>query len=220
MLPAFPTRAERYGYAAALSLTVARLVLAVPFIWIGVATSSGKPAAVVLALGFISDVYDGIVARRFGVATAGLRRLDSAVDTVFYLAAAFCLWRLHPEAMLSHRWLIAAVIATLVIDHAFEFRKFGREASYHAWLAKAWGASLFAALVFLFVAGDAWLLTVALWIGIASHVENFVITLLLTECRSDVKSVFHVARSSRAGVPRAALDRDDDLPKDHKLVGR
>ena len=149
-------------------------------------------AALVLALGFISDIYDGIIARRFGVATAGLRRLDSAVDTVFYLAAAFCLWRLRPDAIISHRWLIVAVIGTLLIAHAFEVWKFGREASYHAWLAKAWGAALFAALVFLFVAGDDWLLPIALWIGVASHVENFLITLRLSEIRSDVRSVFHV----------------------------
>ena len=191
-------RAQQYGYAASLTLTLARLVLAAPFIWIGVVRGSGRAAAMVLIAGFISDVYDGIIARRFGVATAGLRRLDSGVDTVFYLAAAFCLWRLHPEAIVSHRWLIAAVIGTLVIGHAFEFWKFGREASYHAWLAKAWGAALFAALVFLFVAGDDWLLTIALWIGVASHLENFLITLLLTECRSDVKSVFHVAGANRA----------------------
>lgn len=189
-MPAFPTRAQRLGYAISLGLTLLRLVLAVPFFWIGITHGSGKRAAVVLVLGFISDVYDGVVARRFGVATPGLRRLDSGVDTVFYLAAAFCLWRLHPDAILSHRWLIAAVIATLVINHAFEFWKFGREASYHAWLAKAWGATLFAALIFLFVAGDDWLLTVALWVGIASHAENFLITLLLPEWRHDVKSVW------------------------------
>jgi phosphatidylglycerophosphate synthase len=207
VIPAFPTRAERYGYAtraerygyaASLALTLLRLALAVPFILIGITDGSGRTAAVVLAAGFVSDVYDGIVARRFGVATAGLRRLDSAVDTVFYLAAAFCVWKLHPGAILSHRWLILAVVATLVVGHVVEIRKFGREASYHAWLAKLWGAALFAALVFLFIAGDDWLLTVALWIGIASHAENFLITLLLPECRSDVRSVFHVVRSSGA----------------------
>ena len=201
-MPAFSGRARRYGYAASVALTLARLGLSGPFIWIGVTRGSGRSAAIGLALGFISDVYDGIVARRFGVATPGLRRLDSAVDTVFYLAAAFCLWRLHPDTIVSHRFLIAAVIGTLVVNHAFELRKFGREASYHAWLAKAWGAALFAALVFLFVAGDDWLLTIALWIGIASHVENFFITLVLSECRSDVKSIVHVVRSPAAPDPR------------------
>jgi CDP-diacylglycerol--glycerol-3-phosphate 3-phosphatidyltransferase len=192
MFAAFPTRRERYGYAASLALTLLRLGLVVPLAF----TRSGRAAAAMLAAGFVSDIYDGVIARRFGVATAGLRRLDSAVDSVFYLAAAWCVWRLHPDAIRSHRWLIAVVIGTLVINHAFEIWKFGREASYHAWLAKAWGALLFASLVFLLLAGDDWLLTVALCVGVASHVENFLITILLTECRTDVKSVFHVVRSS------------------------
>ena len=206
MAPAFPTRAQRYGYAASLALTLLRLLLVVPFVVIGISRGSGRAAALVLATGFLSDVYDGIIARRFGVATAALRRLDSAVDTVFYLAAAFCLWRLHPHAILSHRWLIAVVIGTLLINHAFEFWKFGREASYHAWLAKAWGAALFASLVLLFVAGDDHLLTVALWIGIASHVENFLITLRLREWRHDVRSVLLLDRS------RAPVDPTPSQP--------
>jgi CDP-diacylglycerol--glycerol-3-phosphate 3-phosphatidyltransferase len=209
MLPAFPTRAQRIGYAASLGLTILRLVLAAPFIWIGASVGSGSLAAVVLAVGFVSDVYDGIVARRFRVATAGLRRLDSAVDTVFYLAAAFCVWRLHPRAMLNHRWLIVAVLGTLLAGHAFELWKFRREASYHAWLAKAWGAALFMALVFLFVAGDEWLLTIALWLGLASHLENLLITALLRDCQSDVKSAFHVLRGVRAKAGR--LSEHDQL---------
>ena len=201
MAPAFPTRAQRYGYAGSLALTLLRLLLAVPFVAIGTSRGSGRAAALVLATGFLSDVYDGIIARRFGVATAGLRRLDSAVDTAFYLAAAFCLWRLHPRAILSHRWLIAIVIGTLVINHVFEFWKFGREASYHAWLAKAWGAALFAALLLLFVAGDDRLLTVALLIGIASHVENFLITLRLRAWRHDVRSVLLLDRTRAPADP-------------------
>jgi CDP-diacylglycerol--glycerol-3-phosphate 3-phosphatidyltransferase len=193
MPSAFPTARERYGYAASLALTLLRLALAP---WLAL-TGSGRAGAAILATGFVSDIYDGVIARRFGVATAGLRRLDSAVDSVFYLAAAWCLWRLHPDAVRSHAWLIGAVIATLLVDHAYEIRKFGREASYHAWLAKAWGAVLFASLVFLFLVGDDWLLTAALIMGIASHVENFLITWTLPECRTDVKSLWHVMRSSR-----------------------
>ena len=194
---AFPTRAQRLGYAAALSLTLLRLALAIPFVAIGLAHGSGQVAAIILAAGFLSDVFDGVVARRFGVATAGLRRLDSAADSVFYLAAAFCAWRLHPEAILSHRWLIAAVIGTLVVNHIVEYWKFGREASYHAWTAKLWGAALFAALIVLFYSGDDRLLAIALVLGIVSHVENFLITLLLPAWEHDVRSVVSVISGRR-----------------------
>ena len=179
-------------------------MLAAPLVGIGLARGSGRAAAFILAAGFVSDVYDGVVARRFGVATPGLRRLDSAVDTVFYLAAAFCLWRLHPEALTSHGALIVGVIGTQLLGHLVEVRKFGREASYHAWLAKAWGAALFAALVLLFVAGDDRLLTLALWLGIASHLENLAITVVIDAPRHDVKSIVHVVRAARLQPPKSA----------------
>ena len=194
ILPAFPTRRERYGYAASLALTLARLVLAAPLLAIATTRGSGRVVAAILVVGFLSDVFDGVVARRHGVATAGLRRLDSGVDSVFYLAAAACAWRLHPGAIASNAVLISAVIGSLVLNHAFELWKFGREASYHAWLAKLWGAALFAALLLLFGWRDDRLLAPALWLGIASHVENFFITLLLPEWKHDVRSVFLLRR--------------------------
>ena len=42
---------------------------------------------VCLILAFLSDVFDGILARRLNVATPDLRRLDSIADSTFYLAA-------------------------------------------------------------------------------------------------------------------------------------
>src|SRR6266853_6691870 len=39
--------------------------------------------AVCLTLAFLSDVFDGILARRLNVATPGLRRVDSIADSVF-----------------------------------------------------------------------------------------------------------------------------------------
>jgi CDP-diacylglycerol--glycerol-3-phosphate 3-phosphatidyltransferase len=48
----------------------------------------------VLVAGFLSDAYDGILARRLGVATESLRRLDSLADTLFYAAALAVAWRL------------------------------------------------------------------------------------------------------------------------------
>ena len=198
MRVAFPTRSERLGYAAALALTLLRLALAIPLAAIAVVQASGRAVAIILAVGFVSDIYDGVIARHFGVATPALRRLDSAVDTVFYLAGAACVWRLHPATVTANRWLIGAVIGTLVVNHAVELFKFGREASYHAWSAKAWGATLFVSLLLLFIAGDDLLVPVALAAGILSHVENFAITLVLHEWTHDVPSVFTALARRRA----------------------
>ena len=167
---------------------------------LGALHGSGVLAAIVLVSGFLSDIFDGVVARRFDVSTAGLRRLDSAVDTVFYLAAAFCAWRLQPAAIEANLLWIGLIIGTQVIDHLAELAKFGREASYHAWSARVWGLALFVALIALFASGSGALLPVAAAFGLLSHTETLAITLVLPEWRHDVPTVFHAWRIRRALV--------------------
>lgn len=188
----------RWGYRVAMGLTLSRLAMAIPFVAIGLAGGPGWLAALILVAGFLSDVFDGIVARRFGASTAALRRMDSAADTVFYLGAAYCAWGLHADVVRANAIGIILIIATQALDHAVEVAKFRREASYHAYTAKLWGVALFSALVALFVLGRAELLPVAIGCGLLSHAENLAITAVLPEWRHDVPTVFHAWRIRRA----------------------
>lgn len=188
----------RHARSLALALTSLRLALGPVFVIVGMLTIAGPPAATLLVVGFASDYLDGIVARRYGVSTAGVRRYDSASDTVFYLGAAFAAWRLYPAAIRAHVVGIALVLGTQVLDHTVELAKFRREAAYHAWTAKLWGLMLAAALFTLFATGTDALLGAAILCGLLSHVENLAITLVLPSWRHDVPSVVHAARL-RAG---------------------
>ena len=192
-----PPRQAR-GRRAALGLTLLRLALAPVMVVIGLLRGSGALAALALAAGFLSDVFDGVVARHFGASTAGLRRLDSAVDTAFYVAAAFCAWRLQPAAFEANAFWIGLVVVTQLVDHLAELAKFGREASYHAWSARMWGLALFAALMTLFAGGSGALLPVAVAFGLISHAETLAITIVLPEWRHDVPTVLHAWRIRRA----------------------
>ena len=145
--------------------------------------------AVLLIIGFISDVFDGVVARRTGTATAGLRRLDSSVDTVFYLAIAVAAWTLHRSEIAPLLPMIGLVIATELGTNAFAWLRFRREASYHAWSARIFGLLLFASLLALFVSSSTQLLLPALVVGLVSHAENAAITVVLPAWRHDVHSV-------------------------------
>jgi phosphatidylglycerophosphate synthase len=194
----FPTRAQRIAYDVSRSLTLTRLALAIPLVVFGRVRASGITVAILIAIGFVSDIYDGVIARRFGVVTEGLRRLDSAADTVFYLAAMFCAWRLHESTILANRWLVVGVVGTLVLNHLVEFIKFRRESSYHAWLAKTWGIVLFVALVFLFAGNNDALIPWALGFGLLSHAENLAITLALPVWQHDVPTIFHAVSIRRA----------------------
>ena len=70
------------------ALTLLRLLLAPVLVWMVYAQAPGLAFAGVIVTAFVSDVFDGVVARKLGVATAELRLLDSRVDLVFYATAA------------------------------------------------------------------------------------------------------------------------------------
>src|SRR5580693_9157857 len=87
----------------------------------------------ILVTGTLSDIYDGILARRFGVATPALRRYDSVTDVIFYLfilAVAFLLCR----TVITQTWLLVALIlfseAGCILVGYFRFGEFPATHSY------------------------------------------------------------------------------------------
>jgi phosphatidylglycerophosphate synthase len=45
-------------------------------------------AIILLTVGLLTDIFDGIIARKLQVSTQLLRRLDSTVDQIFFIAVA------------------------------------------------------------------------------------------------------------------------------------
>lgn len=176
---------------AALTLTLLRLALAPTVLLL---LHLGAPPAVfalLLVTGFVSDVLDGVVARRAGAATALLRRLDSAVDVVFYLAVAWAAWRLYPSALRTLKLPILLVLGGEIVSQGAALLKYGREPSYHAWSARLWGFLLFVSLLALFGFGSPMLLAVALAAGLLAQVESLAMTLVLPTWHHDVPTIRH-----------------------------
>ena len=177
-----------------LALTLLRLALA-PL----VALLSARPHpllfGLILTAAVLSDIFDGILARRLGVATPFLRRLDSAVDIGFYLAVGVTLWRLRPEAVRAHSSLLGTLLGLELLRFGLERLKYGSKASYHLWSAKAWGLALFVGALALlsFNGGSAWF-ALMLWPGVFENLEGLVVTALLPTWIHDVSTLFHAVR--------------------------
>jgi len=67
------------------SLTLLRLFLGPLALWLAFTDAPRSVYAVILVAGLLSDYFDGVLARRLGVAREWLRRLDSTVDVIFYI---------------------------------------------------------------------------------------------------------------------------------------
>ena len=146
---------------------------------------------VLLSLGVLSDIFDGVLARRWKVSTPALRTWDSRADVAFWACAFGALIVSRPDWLAVLGPAIALFIALEATNHAFSFYRFGREASPHHYLSKAFGLALWAFVATAFVTGRLHpLFGIAATIGVLSQVEAFLITARLRAWRCDVPSVF------------------------------
>jgi len=169
------------GVRAALGLI---LIAGAQCNWSGVAL-----AAMVLGAA-VSDIYDGVLARRWKCDTAGVRLFDTVADTIFYFCAGMGLWLARPEIFRKNAALLLVVLAMEAFHFGFDYSKFGKPASYHSWLAKSWGVvlatSLVVALATPFGSG---MITLSLIVGIACKAEGLAMSFLLKEWERDVRTL-------------------------------
>lgn len=75
-----------------------------------VAGWTGVTLAWMVVTGLLSDIFDGVLARRWKCDTAAVRLFDSMADIVFYLGCAVALWMSQPQLTRSFAAALAVVI--------------------------------------------------------------------------------------------------------------
>jgi CDP-diacylglycerol--glycerol-3-phosphate 3-phosphatidyltransferase len=151
-----------------------------PQVWLGA----------MIAAGFFSDVYDGILARRWGTETAALRVADTIADTLFYLSVLVAIVVRHWPVLRERILLLAVLLALEALRMVFDWIKFGRMSSYHSYAAKVWGI-LLATATFALLCFDRgfWLIAVAIVWGIVCDLEGLAMSAILPEWTYNVKTL-------------------------------
>lgn len=166
------------------------------FVIFGLAHGLGESATSVILLlmylGLFSDILDGIIARKYEVATAALRRLDSQADMLFWLSIGLATYLIYPDLILDHLTEVRVLLALEFLCYLLSLVKFRKESASHAFLSKMWGLSLLA--VFTSMLGFEYAgipFYVGLILGYIAHLDRLLITLLLPQWTHDVPSAYH-----------------------------
>jgi CDP-diacylglycerol--glycerol-3-phosphate 3-phosphatidyltransferase len=142
-------------------------------------------------LAVLSDIFDGIIARRLKVSTAQLRQADSWADIGLYLCIAISTWLVYPQVVLDFQIPLLIAIAAQLTLFATSLIKFRKFPSFHTYTAKVWGITLLIATMALFGFGYAPTLWLVIALCLINSLEEIVMTLLLPEWQCDILSVFH-----------------------------
>ena|ERR1700722_523006 len=170
-----------------------------PLLFAGATCSwNGVTLAIIVVTALVSDIYDGVLARRWKCDTAGVRLFDSMADTVFYLFTAVALWVNQPRLCRSYWELLVALLGLEGARFAFDFVKFGKPASYHSYLAKTWGLMMAVAVVAAFAMHrGSVLVPAALGMGILCDLEGLAMSVVMPVWRKDMKTLAEAWRIRR-----------------------
>lgn len=138
-----------------------------------------------------SDIYDGVLARRFGVATPALRRYDSVTDVIYYLFILTVAWRLCKPVITQNRPAIAVILLSEAVSIFVSFIRFGKYPATHSYLAKFYGLCLPAALIALLVFNSGnWVIIALMIVALITNAEIIAIHFTMKTPPVDVRSIF------------------------------
>ena len=170
-----------------------RLALApVMLFWSYYTKQTGWFLVTCLWAGLLSDIFDGIIARKLGVATNWLRKADGWVDVVFWIAAGWCIWLLNPLVIKKYLSFVILLFCLEPISDLIYFIKYRCSGCAHTWLSKLWGIFLLITFSALLSGSESeWLFIVCLFLGVLSQADRIAIALLLPAPECDIPSFYH-----------------------------
>jgi len=161
--------------------------------------TSVSVALIIYAL--VSDIADGIIARRLHISDTRLRRLDSGVDQVFWLLVIGAAMITAPAFFKTNWKPIVLVLALEAVIYATSYLRFGKEVATHSISAKVWTLLLCAMLIQVISIGTSgWLFLCCVITGVLSRLEILAILLLLKKWENDVPSVYHAIQLRRGSA--------------------
>lgn len=184
-----------------IALVGLRVLIALILLGDGLDRRTNSFFVIAFLVAFFSDIFDGVLARRWGVSNATLRQADSWVDVCLYGAVLVSFWRVFPDVAIAYHLPLLAIGLAQLIWVAVGLVKFGRTASFHTYSAKLWGITLAVAIVLLFGFGSAAGVGVAIAVGILHSLEEIGMMLVLPKWQHDVPSIVHAFREVEVRKP-------------------
>jgi len=151
----------------------------------------------ILIFAFILDAIDGPIARHLHQVSKLGSKLDSWADFFVYIIFAVGAWLLWPEIIIREFVFILLVVVSIVLPVLTGLIKFKKITSYHTWMVKLAAVSTAPTAIWVFIGGPALPFHIATAICVVAGLEEMMISIVLNEPYSDVRSLLHVLKKKK-----------------------
>ncbi len=174
-------------------LTYSRLLVAIYYILVAFCKPLQDPFMIsaLLLYAILSDIFDGVIARKLKIDSVHLRQLDSKTDTIFWLSLLYVLFVMHTSFILNHAFEFFILIVSEIAVQAFGYLKFNRSLALHTYAAKAWAVLLTLTVLQLLLGQQAEIIFYIAFVwGLIAQLEITLIILKMKAHKVDVSSIF------------------------------
>ncbi len=150
-----------------------------------------------LAVSFLTDAIDGLLARKYHVTSKKGSRLDSVGDDLTVLAAFIGMLVFKMDFVRQQQLILLILAGLWLLQLVLALLRYRRLTSFHTWLAK--GAAIlqgsFLLLLFFLPSPPLVLFYIAAAATGLDLIEEIIMVLLLKEWKADVKGLYSIYRS-------------------------
>lgn len=174
-------------------LLYSRLLMALA-IGVLVAWPVSHGAYIVLTLlycGLLTDIFDGVLARKWQLVTAHFRIADTIIDLAFFASIIAFIWTRNAAYMNERLYGMMPIFVLETSMYAISLVRFGQLPSPHSKLSKLWGIYLVITFTLLLCGVHGYHFNVALMLGILVHLDRMLIYAFLPRWDHDVASCYH-----------------------------
>ncbi|MDG1432674.1 MAG: CDP-alcohol phosphatidyltransferase family protein [Saprospiraceae bacterium] len=174
-------------------LLYSRLMFALVIVFYTITGSFGNNSVVIslLYIGIITDIFDGIIARKLEISTDSFRVQDTVIDLLFYLAVLGYIAASNFQIIIDNKILIIIVLSLETFMYLISITRFKKLPSPHALLSKLWGIYIVVEFTLLLLKVEGSHFQIALCFGILVHLDRVLIYSILKKWDHDIPSSYH-----------------------------
>jgi CDP-diacylglycerol--glycerol-3-phosphate 3-phosphatidyltransferase len=176
-------------------LSISRLVF-LPLLFYLLHCQSRLSFIIAYAIIGSTDLWDGMIARRFNLVTDLGKTLDSVADLVFYIASAYFLYILSPAAIVANRIPLICFFSLLGLSFIISAIKLKKPVLMHTALLRLNAVLVYLVVIASQLTDTRYFVTAVLIIYYIAFTEEILIFLIYGDVDPDTRWIFHLRSKS------------------------
>lgn len=177
-------------------LSVSRIVL-LPVLFVFIFVKMYLTFTVSYALLGMTDMFDGMIARKFNMKTEIGKYLDSVTDLFFFLSSAYFIHFLYPEYLNPNIGLFFIFIGILAASFIVSYVRCGKIILMHTFLAKMCAVLVYFLVISSYFFNTTLFITFIICAYIVTFIEVILMFIRFGNIDPDTLSIFSLLKTSR-----------------------